>query len=107
MRARARAKAAAAIDWGNQFVKHLELEYTNAAALLPAEATWAEFRRVMLRAVVATLVDSGAHQAEISRLLQEGVPLDHEVDNDAGWTSECNARRITLIDKMKRYQLKG
>ena len=94
-----------AIDWGNQFVKLLELEYTNAAALLPAEARWAEFRRVMLRAVVATLVESGADPDEISRLLQQGVPLDHDVDKNAGWTSECNARRVTLIDKMIQQTL--
>jgi hypothetical protein len=43
-----------AIDWGFQFLKILEFEYSNAAAALPAQAVLAEFRRAMLRAFEAT-----------------------------------------------------
>ncbi|MBM4088485.1 MAG: hypothetical protein FJ276_03530 [Planctomycetes bacterium] len=88
-----------AIDWGSHFVKFLELEYTNAAARLSAEATWADYRRTMFHAVVAALRESGTNPDEIAQLLREGIPLDHDVDQSAGWTSECNARRIALIDK--------
>ena len=42
--------AAEAIDWGFQFLKILEFEYSNAAAEFPAQATIAEFRRAMIRA---------------------------------------------------------
>jgi hypothetical protein len=91
--------AADAIDWGSQFFKFLELEYTDAASRLPSEATSEDYRRAMFRALVAVVRESGANSDEIARLLRECIPRDNDVDKNAAWTSECNARRIALIDK--------
>ena len=46
---RSESVAAEAIDWGLQFLKVLEFEYSSAAAELPGQANWAEFRRAMIR----------------------------------------------------------
>ncbi|HET6883784.1 MAG TPA: hypothetical protein VFI31_26765 [Pirellulales bacterium] len=97
--------AAEAIDWGFQFLKVLELEYSNAAAGLPAQATLAEFRRAMIRAFESTLVESGADPRDVPSLIHESLSLDQSVEKSAGWTSELNARRIELIDKMIQQSL--
>lgn len=102
---RSESIAVQAIDWGSQFVKNLEFEYSNAAAELPAQATWADFRRAMVRAFEATLVESGAHPGDIRNLIQESLSLDHDVEKSAGWTSELNARRMELIDKLIQQSL--
>jgi hypothetical protein len=64
---RSESVAAEAIDWGSQFLKILEFEYSTAAAELPAQATWTEFRRAMIRAFQATLLES--------HLLSTGEPI--------------------------------
>jgi hypothetical protein len=102
---RSESVSADAIDWGSQFVKHLELEYTSVASRLPTEATWEEFRQAMLRAVLATLLEAGSDLDEISQLLHETPPVNHGPDDAAGWTDECNIRRIALIDKMLQQTL--
>jgi hypothetical protein len=81
------------------------MAYTDVAASLPADATWGQFRQATLQAVVMTLVESGSDPNEIGRLLLEGSPLVRDVDKNARWTSECNARRIALIDKMIQQTL--
>ena len=86
-------------DWGSQFVKHLELEYTNAASELPTGATGPHFRQAMMTAVVKVLHESGAKSEEITRLLKESVSRRSPIDSSVEWTSERNARRLELIDK--------
>ena len=60
-------------DWGRQFVKHLEIEYTSAASKLPTGATWADFRQAMMTAVTDVLDESGAKPEETTRLLEEAT----------------------------------
>lgn len=97
--------AAQAIDWGSQFLKILELEYCNAAAELPTPAPWSELRRAMIRAFGATIVESGADPDEIQDLIQDSLSLEQGPQESAGWTSELNARRIELIDKLIQQSL--
>lgn len=97
--------AAEAIEFGQQFVKILEDAYSQAAADLPAQATQLEFRRAMMRAVEATLVESGAHPTEIRKLFQDRILGDQDVEENVGWPSESNARRVELIDKSIQQSL--
>ena len=97
--------SADAIDWGSQFVKSLELEYTSVAARLPTEAKWKEFREAMLQAVLTTLLEAGSDPNELSQLLHETPPVNLDLDDAAGWTNESNLRRIALIDKMIQQTL--
>jgi hypothetical protein len=92
-------------DWGNQFVKHLELEYTSAASELPAGASFADFRRAMMSAVITVLGESGAKPEETARLLKETMSRFLSTDRNVEWTSERNARRIELIDKLIQANL--
>lgn len=101
----AESVASKAIEWGNLFLKALEIEYGNAAAELPAQAAWAEYRQAMIRAFGAALIESGADPSELGRLIQDIVPRDQLAEKSVGWTSELNARRIELIDKMIQQSL--
>lgn len=94
-----------AIEWGSLFVKALEIEYANAAPDLPAQATWAEFRQVMIRAFGAALIESGAEPSEIEGLIQDAIPRNPDVEKVVGWNREFNTRRIELIDKMIQNSL--
>lgn len=102
---RSESIAAHALDWGDQFLKVLEFEYSNAAAELPAQATWKEFRQAMIRAFESTLAESGADPAQIRSLIRESLSLDQNVERNTGWTSDLSARRIQLIDKMIQRSL--
>lgn len=102
---RSESVAAEAVDWGSQFLKSLEFEYSNFAAELPAQAAWTEFRRAMIRAFEATLVESGADPDELRSLIQESLSPDKGAEKSVGWTRGLSARRLELIDKMIQRSL--
>ena len=60
-----------AVDWGKQFVKHLELEYADLASRLPEEQVGADLRLAMMLSVVRVLAESGADSDSIAFLLEE------------------------------------
>ena len=60
-----------AVDWGKQFVKHLELEYADLASRLPEKQVSSDLRRAMIISVVRVLAESGADSKSIAFLLKE------------------------------------
>jgi hypothetical protein len=88
-----------AVDWGRQFIKCLELEYTNLASELPADATWPDFQQAMMIAVGRVFDESGATPERIAQLWEAAADCLLSIDADAAWNREKNARRLNLIDK--------
>lgn len=86
-------------EWGRQFVKFLEFEYAELASELPTDATANDYRRLMMIAVVKVIGESGANPEEIAYLLKEGSSRLFPVRGDIAWTTENNARRLSLVDK--------
>ncbi|XZE20709.1 hypothetical protein SH449x_000593 [Pirellulaceae bacterium SH449] len=50
--------SAGANDWFRQFLKHLELSWSEIGQALPSDATPADFGPTVMRAVLMTLLDS-------------------------------------------------
>ena len=46
-------------EFGDLFIKHLEIEYSSIVSQLPRTATWADCQRAMMTAVVKVLEESG------------------------------------------------
>lgn len=98
--------SAQADDWIRQFIRHLESNCIDMSRHLSGNAKDAacqsrelfeELQRATVRAVVATIVDSGidletALEELAHAALKQRSPL-------SGWNDAMNARRFVLIDK--------
>ena len=98
-RQKAESISSDAVDWGRQFVKSLELEYTNLVSELPAGATWPDFQQAMMIAVGTVFDESGATPESVAQLWETIADRLLPADADGAWNREKNARRLTLIDK--------
>jgi hypothetical protein len=87
-----------AIDWGDEFVKRIRLEYTDLASELPADAKWLDYQKAMMIAFGRVFNESGASIEETMRLWEEVAGRLSTFDNDAIWSPEKNDRRLLLID---------
>lgn len=87
-------------EWGRLFVRFLESEFASAAAEMKADAKSEDFQRVMLRAVINVLRDSGAKLEELAQAFQVIAGFSPESNDNTSWNSEQNARRLELIDKL-------
>ena len=91
--------ASDAEEFGNLFLKHLEIEYSSMVSQLPRTATWADCQRAMMMAVVKVLEESGGQLEEIPPLVTEVAGSVPPVETNTEWNTADNARRTQLIDK--------
>ena len=86
-----------ASDWLRQFVKHFEQNFVDASEHLAPNANLSAYQLATVRAVIATLNDSGL-TAESAREMLAQVSMEQD-NNLIEWTSDLNNRRFELIDK--------
>jgi len=86
-----------ASDWLRQFVKHFELNFSDASRSLPAAAPLSDLHDATSRAVLQTLLDSGMDTEAVEESI--GQALIERRLGRTEWNSELNRRRFELIDK--------
>jgi|694.fasta_scaffold46585_3 hypothetical protein len=85
-------------DWFRQFLKHLELSWSEIGKDLPSNATLTDYSLAALQAAKITLLDSGLSEEQILGLLGK-VAYEQPVSSGRlEWTTELNKRRFELID---------
>jgi len=73
------------MDWGETFLKHLELNFTELLSNLPPNAPWREYQQTMALAFQETMEESGDIR------IVKGSPRDTE------WTEWKNTKRLKLF----------
>ena len=85
------------LDWFQQFLKHLEINWSVVSQRIAASNDQAEYRIEVLRAVKLTLKESGMDESSIQSVFAQ-VAYDPPVQEEVtGWTVEQNKRRFELI----------
>ena len=100
-----RSLPSVAQDWGEQFVKHLEIWYADSICRSDAETDWRGYRQAMVSAFVATMRDAGADPKEIAQLLAKSIGELSSPRPPGRWTEKESARRLELIDKQIQQSL--
>lgn len=95
--ARTKAISEEADFWLQQFQKHFKFSFLDRCDSLPNDSNDADIRRVLVEAVVDTLLDSGIDAEQIIDGI--GAQLTSSESQPLPWNSALNDRRITLIDK--------
>lgn len=88
----------AAIDWFQQFLKHLEIFMAETGQNVPADSGPEELNLAAMRAVKLTLLDSGIDQDEIVSLFGRIAIEETSVPSKLQWNAKLNKRRFELID---------
>ena len=89
----------AAIDWFQQFQKHLEMYFIDSSRQLTGDSTECAYQLAVMRAVKLTLLDSGLDDASILALLGQVAGETTNPNTGMGWTADLNQRRFELIDR--------
>ena len=96
---RTESLASDAEEFGDLFIKHLEIEYSSIVSQLPKTATWTDCQRAMMTAIVKVLEESGVEIEKIPTLVTEVARSIPPVETRTEWSTADNARRTQLIDK--------
>ena len=83
--------------WLRQFVKHFELNFSDASRSLPSESRLLDYQDATIRAMLDTLLDSGISNEDFIEIL--GRVWIERGSEFVEWNSELNRRRFELIDK--------
>jgi hypothetical protein len=87
------------LDWFQQFVKHLEINWSTVFQRIASNNDQSAYRLEVLRAVKLTLKDSGMDESSIQTAFAQ-VAFEGPMQEDGiGWTVEQNKRRFELIDR--------
>lgn len=85
-------------DWFHQFLKHLELSWSEIGQTIPSDATPEDYGLATMQAVKMTLLDSGLND-EQDLVLFGLVAFEQAIlSKRLEWTAELNKRRFELID---------
>ena len=85
-------------DWFRQFLKHLELSWSEIGQAIPSDATPADYGLAALQAVKMTLLDSGLNKEQVIGLFGQVAFEQAIFSRRPEWTAELNRRRFELID---------
>jgi hypothetical protein len=85
-------------DWFRQFLKHLELSWSEIGQAIPSDATPADYGLATLQAVKLTLLDSGLNDGQVLGLFGQVAFEQAFLSSRPEWTAELNKRRFELID---------
>jgi len=85
-------------DWFRQFLKHLELSWSEIGQTIPSDATPEDYGLATMRAVKMTLLDSGLNDEQVLGLLGLVAFEKAILSRRPEWTAELNKRRFELID---------
>lgn len=85
-------------DWFRQFLKHLELSWSEIGQAIPSDATPADYGLTALQAVKMTLLDSGLNEEQVIGLFGKVAFEQSILSRRPEWTAELNMRRFELID---------
>lgn len=85
-------------DWFRQFLKHLELSWSEIGQAIPSDATPADYGLAALQAVKITLLDSGLNKEQVIGLFGQVAFEQAIFSRRPEWTAELNMRRFELID---------
>jgi hypothetical protein len=91
--------AGAALDWFQQFLKHLEINFADTCHSLASESDWSDYRLAAMRAIRLALLDSGMPRESLLELFGQVAVEDASAGHVVGWTVELNKRRFELIDR--------
>jgi hypothetical protein len=87
------------LDWFQQFMKHLEINWSSVSQRIATNNDPSAYRLEVLRAVKLTLKDSGMDESSIQTAFAQ-VAFESPMQADVtGWTIEQNTRRFELIDR--------
>jgi hypothetical protein len=85
-------------DWFRQFLKHLELSWSEIGQTIPSDATPEDYGLATMQAVKMTLLDSGLNDEQVLGLLGLVAFEKAILSRRPEWTAELNKRRFELID---------
>src|SRR3954447_26381600 len=85
--------------WFSQFLKVLELSIIEMEQCLPVDASPADCRLAVMRAVKLALLDSGIDDDAITGLFGQVAFEDSNARLKVEWNAEWNKRRFELIDR--------
>jgi hypothetical protein len=89
--------SASADDWIRKFIKLFEEHLADAGCDLPPNVSNAELRVAAVRAILATLIDTGMEPESAMELL--GQAAAPQTSGRIAWSDSMNQRRFGLIDK--------